>query len=139
MRPNATPRTASNIRSYNHLAQICSVNPAKIIKSEHHEFKVYRRPFFAQREEVPTIFAQVFEQLQKVQHGAAQTVKLRHHQRFLVAQERSQWVLRAMRTNGQFDVVVEGNVFMYVYLDGFTASYLKMAEECGSTGVGVVD
>ncbi|SNR54524.1 hypothetical protein [Puniceibacterium sediminis] len=51
----------------------------------------------------------------------------------------SQWVLRAMRLNGQFDVVVEGNVFMYVYLDGFTASYLKMAEECGFSGAGVID
>ncbi|PRY26390.1 hypothetical protein CLV78_101485 [Aliiruegeria haliotis] len=51
----------------------------------------------------------------------------------------SQWVLRAMRANGQFDVVLGNNVFMYVYLDGFTASYLKMAEECGFDGAGVVD
>lgn len=51
----------------------------------------------------------------------------------------SQWVLRAMRKNGQFDVVVEGKVFMYVYLDGFTASYLKMAEECGFSGAGVIE
>lgn len=51
----------------------------------------------------------------------------------------SQWVLRAMRMNGQFDVVVDGEVFMYAYLDGFTASYLKMAEECGFDGTGVVD
>ncbi|MEY8099891.1 hypothetical protein AB9F29_21290, partial [Falsihalocynthiibacter sp. S25ZX9] len=50
----------------------------------------------------------------------------------------SQWVLRAMRKNGQFDVVVEGKVFMYAYMDGFTASYLKMAEECGFDGEGVV-
>ncbi|SMX31186.1 hypothetical protein [Actibacterium lipolyticum] len=51
----------------------------------------------------------------------------------------SQWVLRAMRVNGQFDVVVDDKVFMYAYLDGFTASYLKMAEECGFNGAGVVD
>lgn len=51
----------------------------------------------------------------------------------------SQWVLRAMRKNGQFDVVVDGKVFMYVFLDGFTASYLKMAEECGFTGAGIID
>ena len=50
----------------------------------------------------------------------------------------SQWVLRAMRKNGQFDVVVNGEVFMYVFLDGFTAAYLKMAEECGFTGAGVI-
>lgn len=51
----------------------------------------------------------------------------------------SQWVLRDMRANGQFDVVVEHRDFMYAYLDGFTASYLKMAEQCGFDGAGVVD
>lgn len=51
----------------------------------------------------------------------------------------SQWVLRAMRVNGQFDVVVGGAVFMYAYMDGFTAAYLKMAEQCGFDGAGVVD
>ncbi len=50
----------------------------------------------------------------------------------------SQWVLQSMRVNGQMDVVVDGQVFMYVYLDGFTASYLKAAEECGFDGAGVV-
>jgi hypothetical protein len=44
-----------------------------------------------------------------------------------------------MRVNGQMDVVVEDEVFMYAYLDGFTASYLKAAEECGFDGSGVVD
>ncbi|ASM71736.1 MULTISPECIES: hypothetical protein [Roseobacteraceae] len=34
----------------------------------------------------------------------------------------SQWVLRAMRANAQFDVVVDGKVFLHVYLDGFTAA-----------------
>ncbi len=51
----------------------------------------------------------------------------------------SQWVLQSMRTNGQMDVVVEGKVFIYTYLDGFTASYLKAAEQCGFDGTGVVD
>jgi len=51
----------------------------------------------------------------------------------------SQWVLQAMHMNGQFDVVVDGKVFMYAYMDGFTAAYLKMAEECGFDGAGVVD
>lgn len=51
----------------------------------------------------------------------------------------SQWVLQSMRVNGQMDVVVAGDVFMYAYLDGFTASYLKAAEECGFDGSGVVN
>lgn len=51
----------------------------------------------------------------------------------------SQWVLQAMRRNGQMDVVVEGQVFTTFWLNGFTASYLKMMEGCGFTGVGVVN
>lgn len=50
----------------------------------------------------------------------------------------SQWVLQSMRANGQMDVMVAGKVFMTAYLDGFTAAYLKAAEECGFDGAGVV-
>lgn len=50
----------------------------------------------------------------------------------------SQWVLQSMRANGQMDVMVEGKVFMTAYLDGFTAAYLKAAEQCGFDGAGVV-
>lgn len=51
----------------------------------------------------------------------------------------SQWVLRAMRKNGQLDAVVGGQVFATFFLDGFTASYVKAMDECGFTGAGVVD
>lgn len=47
-------------------------------------------------------------------------------------------VLLAMRRNNQMDVVVEGRVFHSFFLNGFTASYLKMMEGCGFSGVGVV-
>ena len=43
----------------------------------------------------------------------------------------SQSVLRAMRKNSDFDVVVEGKRFMTVNLAGFSAAYLKMLDECG--------
>lgn len=36
-------------------------------------------------------------------------------------------------------VVVDGKVFIYAYLDRFTASYLKAAAQCGFDGTGVVD
>lgn len=48
-------------------------------------------------------------------------------------------VLLAMRRNNQMDVVVEGRVFHSFFLNGFTASYLKMMEGCGFSGVGVVN
>lgn len=48
-------------------------------------------------------------------------------------------VLMAMRRNNQMDVVVEGRVFHSFFLNGFTASYLKMMEGCGFSGVGVVN
>lgn len=48
-------------------------------------------------------------------------------------------VLMAMRRNNQMDVVVEGRVFHSFFLNGFTASYLKMMEGCGFIGVGVVN
>ena len=52
---------------------------------------------------------------------------------------KSQWVLQAMRRNGQMDVVVDHKVFFTAFLDGFTASYLKMMEQCGFDGTGVVN
>ena len=48
-------------------------------------------------------------------------------------------MLQTMRLNDQMDIVVNGQVFMTAFLDGFTASYLKMAGECGFSGVGVVN
>lgn len=51
----------------------------------------------------------------------------------------SQWVLQAMRRNGQMDVVVAHQEFFTAFLDGFTASYLKMMEQCGFDGTGVVE
>lgn len=43
----------------------------------------------------------------------------------------SQSVLRAMRKNSEFDVVVEGTKFITVNLAAFSAAYLKMLDECG--------
>lgn len=51
----------------------------------------------------------------------------------------SQWVLQAMRRNGQMDVVVNHKVLTMAFLDGFTAAYLKAAESCGFDGRGVVN
>lgn len=51
----------------------------------------------------------------------------------------SQWVLQAMRRNGQMDIVINNQVFFSAFLDGFTASYLKTMEECGFDGRGVVN
>jgi hypothetical protein len=47
------------------------------------------------------------------------------------AQSQSEWLIEAMRKNGQMDVVLDGEVFHSFWLDGFTASYLKMMEACG--------
>ena len=51
----------------------------------------------------------------------------------------SQWVLQAMRRNGQMDVVVDHKVLTVAFLNGFTASYLKAMESCGFDGRGVVN
>jgi len=61
---------------------------------------------------------------------------------FAVARVRyddSQWMLQRMQASGRMDLVVAGRPVMAAQLDGFTAAYLKAAEECGFTGVGVVD
>ncbi|GAA6179896.1 MULTISPECIES: hypothetical protein [unclassified Shimia] len=50
----------------------------------------------------------------------------------------SQNTLRAMRDSNLMVLAVSGRVFMNVYLDGFTAAYLKAMDECGFTGAGVV-
>ena len=55
------------------------------------------------------------------------------------ADHQSLAMLQTMRLNDQMDIVVNGQVFMTAFLDGFTASYLKMAGECGFSGVGVVN
>jgi hypothetical protein len=51
----------------------------------------------------------------------------------------SQWLLLAMKRNSQMDVVMNGRATHSFFLDGFTASYLKMMDECGFTGAGVLD
>ena len=55
------------------------------------------------------------------------------------ADHQSLAMLQTMRLNDQMDIVVNGQVFVTAFLDGFTASYLKMAGECGFSGVGVVN
>jgi hypothetical protein len=55
------------------------------------------------------------------------------------AQAHSQWVLLAMKRNSQMDVVMNHDQIHTFFLDGFTASYLKMMDECGFTGAGVLD
>lgn len=51
----------------------------------------------------------------------------------------SLYVLEAMRRNYQMEVVVNHKVLHTFYLDGFTAAYLKAAEECGFTGAGLME
>ncbi|MEM5469144.1 hypothetical protein [Celeribacter marinus] len=51
----------------------------------------------------------------------------------------SQWMLQRMQANGRMDLVVAGRPVMAAQLNGFTAAYLKAADECGFTGVGVVE
>ncbi len=51
----------------------------------------------------------------------------------------SQWVLQRMRRNARLDLVMNGRPVTAVHLNGFTAAYLKAAEECGFDGTGVVD
>lgn len=51
----------------------------------------------------------------------------------------SQWLLLAMKRNSQMDVVMNHSQIHTFFLNGFTASYLKMMDECGFTGAGVLD
>ena len=61
------------------------------------------------------------------------------HAELRFPQNISQWLLLAMKRNGQMDVVMNGRALHSFYLNGFTASYLKMMDECGFTGAGVLD
>lgn len=61
------------------------------------------------------------------------------HAELRFPQNISQWLLLAMKRNGQMDVVMNGRAIHSFFLNGFTASYLKMMDECGFTGTGVVD
>jgi hypothetical protein len=53
--------------------------------------------------------------------------------RMTFPQDLSEWLVKAMRKNGQMDVVLDGKVLHSFWLDGFTASYLKIMEACGQT------
>jgi hypothetical protein len=55
------------------------------------------------------------------------------------AQAHSQWVLLAMKRNYQMDVMMSNTRVHVFSLAGFSASYLKMVDECGFTDVGVLD
>lgn len=61
------------------------------------------------------------------------------HAELRFPQDISQWVLLAMKRNGQMDVVMNGHATHSFFLNGFSASYLKMMDECGFTGAGVLD
>ncbi|MEM5476056.1 hypothetical protein [Pacificibacter sp. AS14] len=54
-------------------------------------------------------------------------------------QVHSQWVLLAMKRNAQMDVMMNNARVHAFSLAGFSASYLKMVDECGFTDVGVLD
>lgn len=54
-------------------------------------------------------------------------------------QPSAQAVLRGMRANAHFEIKAAGRLFMAGGLDGFSASYLKVVDECGFTGAGVLD
>lgn len=53
--------------------------------------------------------------------------------------EDNQRVLQAMRHNGQIDIVGPKGIFYTASLNGFTASYRKVAEQCGFPIDGVID
>ncbi|WP_085848023.1 hypothetical protein [Pacificibacter marinus] len=61
------------------------------------------------------------------------------HAQVFLAQSTSQAGLRAMKRNGQMDVTVNGRAMHTFWLNGFSASYLKMMDECGFDGSGVLD
>lgn len=61
------------------------------------------------------------------------------HAEVFLAQVFSQAALRAMKRNGQMDVTVNGRAIHSLWLNGFSASYLKMMDECGFDGSGVLD
>jgi len=48
-------------------------------------------------------------------------------------------VLQAMRRNGVMDITTGGKLVLSASLNGFTAAYLKIAEQCGFSAEGVVD
>jgi len=50
----------------------------------------------------------------------------------------SQWMLQKMQANGRLDLVVQGRPVAAFQLNGFSAAYLKAADECGFSGVGVI-
>lgn len=52
--------------------------------------------------------------------------------------EDNQRVLQAMQRNGQIDIVAPVGLFYTASLNGFTASYRKVAEQCGFTVDGVL-
>ncbi|MBU2866052.1 hypothetical protein [Pacificibacter marinus] len=54
-------------------------------------------------------------------------------------QAHSQWVLLAMKRNNQMDVMMNNTRVHVFSLSGFSASYLKMVDECGFTDMGVLD
>ncbi|MCK7615256.1 hypothetical protein [Roseibium sediminicola] len=53
--------------------------------------------------------------------------------------EDNQRVLQAMQRNGQIDITGPGGLVYTASLSGFTASYRKVAEQCGFPVDGVVD
>ncbi|SDT95501.1 hypothetical protein [Stappia sp. ES.058] len=50
-----------------------------------------------------------------------------------------QRALQAMRANGIIDIVGPEGTFYTASLNGFTAAYIKLAEQCGFTTQGVID
>ncbi|MEM5583282.1 hypothetical protein WNZ15_12525 [Roseibium sp. AS2] len=52
--------------------------------------------------------------------------------------ENNQIVLQAMQRNGQIDIVGPGGLVYTASLNGFTASYRKVAEQCGFPVDGVI-
>ena len=55
------------------------------------------------------------------------------------AESDKQRVLQAMRANGIIEIIGPGGPFYTASLSGFTAAYLKLAEQCGFSPQGVID
>ncbi|WP_428645673.1 hypothetical protein [Roseibium sp.] len=53
--------------------------------------------------------------------------------------EHNQRVLQAMQRNGQIEIIGPGGLVYTASLNGFTASYRKVAEQCGFPAEGVVN
>jgi hypothetical protein len=56
-----------------------------------------------------------------------------------LAEAEKRRVLQAMRANGTIDIVGANGTFYSASLSGFTAAYIKLAEQCGFTTEGVID